>query len=91
VAVWAGALPGAEIECFHAAAVPTDDGIAAVGFPELDDAGLVALLVDPFTFPAGPFLTRLNETHERVPLVGGSPPAGGDPMLRGTGAVPSAV
>ncbi|MGH3007635.1 MAG: hypothetical protein ACRDOS_17320 [Gaiellaceae bacterium] len=42
MAVWAGALPGAEIECFHAAAVPTDDGIA-VGFPELDDAGLVAL------------------------------------------------
>jgi small ligand-binding sensory domain FIST len=71
VAVWAGALSGAEIECFHAAAVPMDDGIAVVGFPELDDPGLVALLVDPFTFPAGPFLTRLNETHERIPLVGG--------------------
>jgi small ligand-binding sensory domain FIST len=71
VAVWAGALPGAEIECFHAAAVQTDDGIAVAGFPELDDPGLVALLVDPFTFPAGPFLTKLNETHERIPLVGG--------------------
>ncbi|MGH3018740.1 MAG: FIST signal transduction protein [Gaiellaceae bacterium] len=71
VAVWAGALPGAEIECFHAAAVQTDDGIAVAGFPELDDPGLVALLVNPFTFPAGPFLTRLNETHERIPLVGG--------------------
>jgi small ligand-binding sensory domain FIST len=71
VAVWAGALPGAEIECFHAAAVRTDDGIAVVGFPELDDPGLVALLVDPFTFPAAPFLTSLNEAHERLPLVGG--------------------
>jgi small ligand-binding sensory domain FIST len=71
VAVWAGALPGAEIECFHAAAVQTDDGIAVVGFPELDDPGLVALLVDPFTFPAGPFLTRLKEEHEQIPLVGG--------------------
>jgi small ligand-binding sensory domain FIST len=71
VAVWAGALPGAEIECFHAAAVPTEDGIAVAGFPELDDPGLVALLVDPFTFPAGPFLTRLNEAHEQIPLVGG--------------------
>ncbi|MGH3013608.1 MAG: FIST signal transduction protein [Gaiellaceae bacterium] len=70
-AVWAGALLGAEIECFHAAAVQTDDGIAVMGFPELDDPGLVALFVDPFTFPAGPFLTRLNETHERIPLVGG--------------------
>ena len=70
VAVWAGALPGAEIECFHAAAVQKD-GIAVEGFPELDDPGLVALLVDPFTFPAGQFLTSLNEAHERVPLVGG--------------------
>jgi small ligand-binding sensory domain FIST len=70
-AVWAGALPGAEIECFHAAAVQTDDGIAVAGFPELDDPGLVALLVDPFTFPAGAFLTRLNEEHEQIPLVGG--------------------
>ena len=71
VAVWAGALPGAEIECFHAAAVQTEEGIAVAGFPELDDPGLVALLVDPFTFPVGPFLTGLNEAHERVPLVGG--------------------
>jgi small ligand-binding sensory domain FIST len=71
VAVWAGALPGAEIECFHAAAVQRDEGIAVADFPELDDPGLVALLVDPFTFPAGPFLTRLNEAHDQVPLVGG--------------------
>jgi small ligand-binding sensory domain FIST len=71
VAVWAGALPGAEIECFHVAAVQTKEGIAVAGFPELDDPGLVALLVDPFTFPAGPFLTQLNEAHERIPLVGG--------------------
>jgi small ligand-binding sensory domain FIST len=71
VAVWAGALPGAEIECFHAEAVQTDDGIGVAGFPELEDPALVALLVDPFTFPVGPFLTRLNETHERISLVGG--------------------
>jgi small ligand-binding sensory domain FIST len=79
VAVWAGSLPGAEVECFHVAPVQTDDGIAVVGFPELDDPGLVALLVDPFTFPAGPFLTRLNETHERIPLVGGVAAGGGRP------------
>jgi small ligand-binding sensory domain FIST len=71
VAVWAGALPGAAIECFHVAAVQTEEGIAVAGFPQLDDLGLVALLVDPFTFPVGPFLTRLNEMHERIPLVGG--------------------
>jgi small ligand-binding sensory domain FIST len=71
VAVWAGALPGAEIECFHAAAVQAEDEIGVVGFPELLDPGVVALLVDPFTFPAGRFLTSLNEERERVPLVGG--------------------
>jgi len=71
VAVWAGALPGAEIECFHVAAVQTEEGTVVAGFPDLDDPGLVALLVDPFTFPVGPFLTRLNEARERIPLVGG--------------------
>jgi small ligand-binding sensory domain FIST len=71
VAVWAGALPGAEIECFHAAAAQTDDGIEVAGFPELDDPALVTLLVDPFTFPTGPFLASLNERYERIPLVGG--------------------
>ena len=70
MAVWAGALPGAEIECFHAAAVQTEERIAATGFPELDDPGLIALLADPFTFPLRPFLTGLNEAHERVPLAG---------------------
>src|ERR671918_287921 len=100
VAVWAGSLPDAEIECFHAAAVQTEDEIAVVGFPELDDPGLVALLVDPFTFPAGAFLTSLNEAHERVPLVGGIA-AGGhrpgaqalilDDAVHGEGAVGAVV
>src|SRR6266542_760518 len=82
VAVWAGALPGAEIECFHVAAVQTDDGIAVAGFPDLDDPALVALLVDPFTFPLGSFLTRLNETRERIPLVGGIAAGGRRPGLQ---------
>jgi small ligand-binding sensory domain FIST len=71
VAVWAAALPGAEIECFHAAAVQTEEGITVTGFPELDDPGLVTLLGDPFSFPAGAFLARLNEQREPIPLVGG--------------------
>jgi small ligand-binding sensory domain FIST len=78
-AVWAGALPGAEVECFHAAAVQTEDAVAVAGFPELDDPGLVALIVDPFTFPAGQFLAGLNEVHERVPLVGGIAAGGSRP------------
>jgi small ligand-binding sensory domain FIST len=82
VAVWAGALPGAEIECFHAVAVQTDAGIGVAGFPELDEPGLVVLLVDPFTFPAGPFLTRLNEENERLPLVGGLSVTGQGPGVQ---------
>jgi small ligand-binding sensory domain FIST len=79
VAVWAGALPGAEIECFHVAAEQTEDGTAVAGFPELEAPGLVALLVDPFTFPVESFLTRLNEEHERIPLVGGIAAGAGQP------------
>jgi small ligand-binding sensory domain FIST len=79
VAVWAGALPGAEIECFHVAAEQTEDGTAVAGFPELEAPGLVALLVDPFTFPVESFLTRLNEEHERNPLVGGIAAGAGQP------------
>ena len=100
VAVWAGSLPGAEIECFHLATVQTEDGIGVAGFPELDDPGLVALLVDPFTFPVGAFLSKLNEVHERVPLVGGIA-AGGrrpgaqalilDDAVHGEGAVGAVV
>jgi small ligand-binding sensory domain FIST len=79
VAVWAAALPGAEIECFHAAAERTEKGITVAGFPELDDAGLVVLLVDPFSFPAGAFLARLNEEREQIPLVGGIATGGQQP------------
>ena len=79
VAVWAAALPGATIECFHAAAEPSDEGILVSGVPDLDEPGLVALLVDPFTFPAAPFLAGLNEAYERVPFVGGIASGGGQP------------
>jgi small ligand-binding sensory domain FIST len=100
VAVWAGSLQGAEIECFHAAAVLTEDEITVEGFPELEDPGLVALLVDPFTFPAGSFLTSLNEAYERVPLVGGIAAGEGRPgaqalilddAVHGEGAVGAVV
>ncbi len=70
-AVWAASIPGAEIEPFHLRAEETDDGVGITGTPDLADAGLVTMLVDPFTFPAGAFLAELNERYERLPLVGG--------------------
>jgi len=79
VAVWAASLPGAQIECFHAAAVPANGGVAVTGFPRPHDPALVALLVDPFTFPAAPLLARLNVEHPGLALVGGLAAAGNGP------------
>ena len=77
--VWAAALPGSSIETFHAIAFGTDEGVAVAGVPPFDDADLVALLADPFTFPAAGFLSKLNEEEEQVPLVGGLAAGGGEP------------
>ena len=71
VAVWAGSLPGAEIETFHASASVGEEGVEIEGFPDLDGPSLVTLLVDPFTFPAGLLLERLGEEHPGLPIVGG--------------------
>jgi small ligand-binding sensory domain FIST len=78
-AVWAASLPGAEIEAFHLEAVETEEGVGISGTPDLSDAGLVSLLVDPFTFPAGAFLAELNERYERLPIVGGVAVGGRQP------------
>ncbi len=77
-AVWAASLPDARIEAFHATAFDQGDEIAIAGIPELEGADLVALLVDPFTFPALPLLHRLNEDVPGVPLVGGMAVGGGE-------------
>jgi small ligand-binding sensory domain FIST len=61
-AVWAGSLPGAEIETFHALD-PSD----LVG---LGADSLALLLVDPFTFPLAEALAELNE-HGAPHVVGG--------------------
>jgi small ligand-binding sensory domain FIST len=71
VAVWAGALPGAEIECFHLTADRTEDGIHVSGTPELGPEAIVTLLADPFTFPTDAWLASLNVTPGRPAVVGG--------------------
>jgi small ligand-binding sensory domain FIST len=78
-AVWASSLPAATVTLFHLAAVETEDGLAVAGFPGVDDPALVALLVDPFTFPIGAFLEELNDEHPGLPLVGGIASGGGRP------------
>ena len=78
-AVWAASLPEAVIETFQSVALGTEEGVAVTGIPNLDDADLVALLVDPFSYPAGGFLAKLNEEEDSVPLVGGLSAGSGEP------------
>jgi small ligand-binding sensory domain FIST len=79
VAVWAAALPDAAVETFHSVALDTEDGVTVTSFPNLDGADLVALLVDPFTFPAAGFVSKLNDEEDGAPLVGGLAAGGGEP------------
>jgi small ligand-binding sensory domain FIST len=82
-AVWAAALPTARTETFHTFALGTDEGVAIGGFPELDGADLVTLLIDPFTFPAAGFLARLNEEEPAgAPIVGGLAAGAGEPEMQ---------
>ena len=87
-AVWAASLPGARVEAFHSVALDADDGVAIAGFPDVESAALVAMLADPYSFPTGPFLARLNEERPGVPLVGGlvGGEAGGASLLIGSEA-----
>lgn len=78
-AVWAASLPGAEIECFHLSAIETETEIAVTGLPRLERPSVITFLADPFTFPVAPFLTRLNDEHPALPLVGGIAAGGGEP------------
>ena len=77
LALWAAALPDAEVLTFHAVAFSGDDGIAVTGFPELDEPDLVSVCVDFTTFPAAGFVDRLNDLAPDLPLVGGIAAAGG--------------
>ena len=82
-AVWAASLPEAEIETFHSVAFDTGDGVAVSGVPVLEGADLITFLVDPFTFPAAGFLSKLNEEEDGAPLVGGLTTGGGEPDTQG--------
>jgi small ligand-binding sensory domain FIST len=76
VAVWAASLPGASIESFHLEAFASGSGLAISGMPELDEAGAVIMLVDPYSFPVEPLLAQIGVDHPGLPVVGGIASAG---------------
>ena len=72
VAVWAGALPGAQLRAFHLEVLPGPSGLQALGLPPDDEthrAGL--LLADPWSFPTDAFVEGSAAVLPGVPLVGG--------------------
>lgn len=72
VSVWAAALPDVDVKGFHLDVVRTEDSLAVLGLPEMDQRDqVVVLLADPYTFPVDSFVERSNEVLPGLPLVGG--------------------
>lgn len=71
--VWAAELPGATIEPFQASGELGDEAGDVEGVPEAggESANAVLVLADPYRFPAGSLLERLNEEWPGTPVLGG--------------------
>jgi small ligand-binding sensory domain FIST len=65
-------LPGVEIAPARIGAVETPEGLAFSGFGEPPEGEATLLLLgEPYTFPVVEFLTRLEEDHPRLQVIGG--------------------
>ena len=71
VAVWAASLGAGSAEAFALEASEEAGSLAIRGMPDLDRAGALILLVDPFSFPVEPLLATLADGHPGLPVVGG--------------------
>jgi len=80
VSVWAAHLPDTEVVPFALTYDHTPDGDAFLGWPdEVPDDATALALVDPYTFPAGSWLERLNENHPGLQVIGGVASGGSAP------------
>ena len=71
VAVWAASLDEGSVSAFHAEVHEVDGGVAVGGMPDLEGAGGVILLPDPYSFPTDGVLGELHERAPGVPVLGG--------------------
>jgi small ligand-binding sensory domain FIST len=71
VAVWAADLGDGAATVFHAETHELEGGIAVVGLPELEGAGVAILLPDPASFPVDGLLAELTSRAPGVPVLGG--------------------
>src|SRR5207248_2640143 len=69
VVLWAGHT--GVVTPFRTRVVPTPDGNALTGWPEINNASAVLVLADPFTFPTDDVLRREAEDHPGLAIVGG--------------------
>ena len=80
VVVWAGSMPGAELETMHVTAERDTAGFRLLGLPEsLAEGGgadqaadeSVIALCDPYSFPAEELLAALERSRPQMPVLGG--------------------
>ena len=80
VSVWVAHLPDTKLQPFALTYDRTPDGDSFLGWPdEVPDGATAIALADPFTFPAGEWLERLNETYPGLLVIGGMASAGRAP------------
>jgi small ligand-binding sensory domain FIST len=97
VSLFAACLPEATLTPLALGVEQTPDGVAVVGWPDVDgDPSTLLLLADPFTFPADAFLHRLDHDRPGLSVIGGLASAANRPgdngllldeEVRRTGAV----
>ncbi len=70
--VWAAQLPGAQVETFEVSGDLDDGPEDLSGLPaDASPADAVFVLADPYRFPAGALLSRLNDERPGTPVLGG--------------------
>lgn len=78
VAAWAAVLPGARLTPYRLEVTRVGENLHVGGLPTpASDDRVAMMLVDPYSFPAGPFLDHTNTAMPGFPILGGLAGAGG--------------
>ncbi|MDZ4819689.1 MAG: FIST N-terminal domain-containing protein [Planctomycetota bacterium] len=84
VSLWAGSMPGVQIDAFHLDFEKLPDGMTFTGWPDSRveqwpaDSTLL-LLGEPFSFPADVLLEQLRNERADLPIIGGMASGGWSP------------
>jgi small ligand-binding sensory domain FIST len=85
--VWALSAPEAEISTHHFQVEQAGDQFEVIGLPEDRPGEAMVVLADPYSFATEALLSRLNDEHPGLPVLGGlasaAVPGGGSLFLDG--------